>query len=220
MSQSKGSNPSCRQMDATPSSSVDQTAHWDQGRRRFLVLATSAMAAIGAGWAAWPFLDSWMPSAKAQAAGRPVKVDFSHLEPGQQLTVAWRGKPIFVLRRTAAMLARMSQAQWIEKLSDPDSSVETQQPSYARNATRSIRPDVFVVIGICTHLGCVPTFRPDVAPADLGPEWMGGYFCPCHKSKFDLAGRVFKWVPAPTNLVVPPYHFLDSNTVEIGVDSA
>lgn len=220
MSQSKGSKLSSQYLSTTLSGSLDQTGRSKQGRRRFLVIATSAIGAVGASLAAWPFLASWRPSAKARAVGGPVKVNVSLLEPGQQLTVVWRGKPVWVLRRTAAMLERLGHDQWIDKLSDPDSATETQQPPYARNATRSIRPDIFVTVGICTHLGCVPTFRPDVAPADLGEEWMGGYFCPCHKSKFDLAGRVFKYVPAPTNLVVPPYRFLDSDTVEIGIDSA
>lgn len=220
MSQSKDSKRFNQNVNTSLSDSLDQTGRSKRSRRRFLLIATGATGAIGTGLATWPFLDSWRPSAKAQAIGGPVKVNFSQLEPGQQLTVAWRGRPVWVLRRTPAMLEHMSNPHWIDKLSDPDSAIETQQPEYARNPTRSIRPDIFVVIGVCTHLGCVPTFRPDLAPADLGAEWMGGYFCPCHKSKFDLAGRVFKYVPAPTNLVVPPYHFLDSDTVEIGTDSA
>jgi len=164
-----------------------------------------------------PFIESMLPSARARALGAPVEVDISKIEPGQQLTVKWRSQPVWVVHRTAAMLARLKDNAPL--LVDPDSRVETQQPPYARNLYRSIRPDIFVVIGICTHLGCVPLQRFAVGEASgLGQNWPGGYFCPCHGSKFDLAGRVFKNVPAPTNLVVPPYHYATDTRIVIGVD--
>jgi len=186
-------------------------------RRRFLLIATSVLGISGVGFAAMPFIESMLPSARARALGAPVEVDISKIEPGQQLTVKWRSQPVWVVHRTAAMLARLKDNAPL--LVDPDSRVETQQPPYARNLYRSIRPDIFVVIGICTHLGCVPLQRFAVGEASgLGQNWPGGYFCPCHGSKFDLAGRVFKNVPAPTNLVVPPYHYATDTRIVIGVD--
>lgn len=158
-----------------------------------------------------------MPSERAKVSGAPVRFDPSKLEPGRQITLEWHSKPVFVLRRTTEILQAMDQPSHLQKLRDPDSRVDTQQPAYAANPFRSIRDEFFIVIGICTHLGCIPTFRPEVAPEDLGTEWIGGYFCPCHSSKFDLAGRVFKGVPAPTNLVVPPYRYLSGTSIEIGV---
>lgn len=189
-------------------------------RRRFLVAVTATVAGTGLIAGLIPFLDSLWPSERARIAGAPVEVDLSKLEPGQQVTVGWRGKPVWALRRTPEMLDRMSTGAHRGRLLDPDSSVSTQQPEYARNPTRAIKPEYLIVIGICTHLGCVPTFRPELAPADLGPEWDGGYFCPCHGSRFDLAGRVYQDVPAPTNLVIPPHHYLNDTVVEIGVESA
>jgi len=185
-------------------------------RRRFLAVATSVTGAVGAGFAAVPFISSWQPSARARALGAPVEVDISKLEDGQLMKVTWRGKPISILRRSSGMLERMENSA--VELSDPDSEVE-QQPPYARNDMRSIKQDVLVIVSSCTHLGCVPTSRFEVAPADLGSDWVGGFFCPCHGSKFDLAGRVFAGVPAPTNLVVPPYRYLDDNTLVIGEDA-
>lgn len=187
-------------------------------RRRVLVSATTIVAAVGAATVSVPFIKSWLPSEKAKVAGAPIKFDLSKMEPGRQVTLEWRSQPIFVLRRTPDILQRLNQEPHLQLLRDPNSEVETQQPVYAKNAVRSIREEYFIVIGICTHLGCIPTFRPDVAPDDLGPEWIGGYFCPCHASRFDLAGRVFKGVPAPTNLVVPPYRYLSDSLIEIGVD--
>jgi len=187
-------------------------------RRRFLIAASGTVGGAGLLAAAWPFLASLRPSEKARAQGGPVQVDIGRLEAGQQITVVWRGRPVWVLKRTQEMLARMGTSAHRALLSDPDSAVTTQQPDYARNATRSLHPEHLVVIGICTHLGCVPTFRPEVAPEDLGRDWDGGYFCPCHGSRFDLAGRVYRGVPAPTNLVVPPYHYVKDDIVEIGVD--
>ncbi len=188
-------------------------------RRQFLLWVTATVGVIGTGIATWPFLSSFMPSARARALGSPVKIDFSKLDPGEQLAVKWRGVPIWVLRRTPEMMDWLASEELRAELRDPDSEVLTQQPKYANNAGRSIKSEYLVAIGICTHLGCVPTFRPDMRPRDLGEEWMGGYFCPCHKSKFDLAGRVYKGVPAPTNLVIPPHRYLDATTIEIGVDT-
>jgi ubiquinol-cytochrome c reductase iron-sulfur subunit len=185
-------------------------------RRRFLAVATSVTAVVGAGFAAVPFISSWQPSARARALGAPVEVDISKLEDGALMKVVWRGKPVSILRRSSAMLERMEKSD--VELRDPDSEVD-QQPAYARNEFRSIDPNVLVIVSNCTHLGCVPTSRFEVAPADLGPDWVGGFFCPCHGSKFDFSGRVFAGVPAPTNLVVPPYRFVDEDTLIIGEDA-
>lgn len=186
------------------------------GRRRFLLVTTSIAGAIAGVGVATPFLRSMMPSERAKAAGAPVEVDIDKLEPGMLLTVEWRGKPIWVLRRTEAMLETLEKLN--AQLADPD-SLREQQPAYAQNMTRSIKPEFLVVEGVCTHLGCAPTFRKDIAPADLGPDWLGGFFCPCHGSKFDLAGRVYSGVPAPTNLVVPPYTYLSDSRLLIGAES-
>jgi len=188
----------------------------DLSRRRFLSVATSVTGAVGAGFVAVPFIASWQPSARARALGAPVEVDISKLEDGALMKVTWRGKPVSILRRSSDMLQRMESSG--AELRDPGSE-EEQQPQYARNEFRSIKPEVLVIISNCTHLGCVPTSRFEVAPADLGPDWVGGFFCPCHGSKFDFSGRVFAGVPAPTNLVVPPYRFVDDNTLVIGEDA-
>ncbi len=190
----------------------------ENSRRRFLVTATSVIGAIGLGAVSWPFIDSWNPSQRARVAGAAVTVDFSKIEPGRQITVAWRQQPVWVLRRTPEMLERMEKTEHLQRLRDPDSSVTTQQPDYAQNVTRSLHPEHLVVIGVCTHLGCIPHFRPELAPKDLGADWMGGYYCPCHGSRFDFSGRVFKSVPAPTNLVIPPHRYLSEAVIEIGVD--
>lgn len=192
----------------------------DRSRRHFLVIVAATTGVIGTGLLAWPFLSSLRPSAKAQAVGAPVTVDVSLIEPGAQVTVLWRGKPVWVLRRSPEMIERMSHGHWIDELSDPNSSVDTQQPAYAKNPTRSLRPEIFVAVGVCTHLGCVPLFEPEATPRAFEEDWMGGYFCPCHGSKFDLAGRVTKNVPAPTNLVVPPHRYITADILEIGLDSA
>ncbi len=189
------------------------------GRRRFLVGATSVIGGAGIAAAAAPFVISMQPSARAQAAGAPVAVDISKIEPGQLIRVEWRGKPIWILRRTEDMLATLQNDLLVGKLRDPDSQVTSQQPDYVVNFHRSLRPEVLVLIGICTHLGCTPAFRPETAPPDLGAEWLGGFFCPCHGSRFDLAGRVFQGVPAPTNLVVPPYRFVSDNLLVVGEDA-
>ncbi|KAA3628284.1 MAG: ubiquinol-cytochrome c reductase iron-sulfur subunit [Proteobacteria bacterium] len=188
------------------------------GRRRFLVASTTLVGAAGLTMSAIPFLASLKPSALAKAQGALVEVDISKIEPGQQITVTWRKTPVWVLRRTPEILERIDRPEHLEQLLDPNSEVTTQQPDYALNSHRSIRDEYFIVVSICTHLGCVPTFRPEVAPADLGPDWPGGYFCPCHGSRFDFAGRVFKGVPAPKNLLIPPYRFLSDTHIEIGVD--
>jgi len=186
-------------------------------RRRFLTITATVVGLGGLGAAAIPFVRYFGPSDRAQAAGGPTTVDVSRLEAGQQITVKWRGKPIWFLRRTPEMLDRLQGRALVERLRDPHSEVASQQPVYVSSEVRSIKADLFVVIGICTHLGCVPTFRPEVAPPDLGASWPGGYFCPCHGSRFDLAGRVYKGVPAPTNLVVPSYRYLSEHVIEIGV---
>lgn len=188
----------------------------DKGRRRFLVASTSALGAVGAVGAAVPFVASWNPSAKAKAAGAPAIADISKLEPGQQMVMEWRGKPIWVVRRSEEALANLEKLT--DRLADPMSEVP-QQPAYIPNTpARSLKPEIMVMTGICTHLGCSPTYRPEIAPDDLGPEWVGGYFCPCHGSRFDLSGRVYKGVPAPSNLVVPPHSYTDDTTLVIGVD--
>lgn len=190
----------------------------DRKRRRLLIAATVGAGGVGLGAVSIPFIRSMSPSARAQAAGAPVQVDISKIAPGMQITVEWRGRPVWVLHRTPEMLDRLREAELRQRLRDPDSEVASQQPDYAGGALRAIREECFVVIAICTHLGCVPGFRPEVAPEDLGADWPGGYFCPCHGSRFDFAGRVYKNVPAPTNLVVPPYRYLSETVVEIGVD--
>lgn len=187
----------------------------NKGRRRFLIGATSAIGAVGAVGVATPFVASWNPSAKAKAAGAPVKVDISKLEAGQQMVVEWRGQPVWVVRRTPETVENLDKIA--DQLSDPSSDVE-QQPEYAKNPHRSIKPEIVVLLGICTHLGCSPTYRPELAPEDLGEKWVGGYFCPCHGSRFDLAGRVYSGVPAPTNLVVPPHQYLSDNVILVGED--
>ena len=186
----------------------------DTGKRRFLTAAASVVGGAGAIAVAVPFVASVAPSAKAEAAGAPVLIDISQLEVGQLLTVEWRGKPVWVYRRSPAVLEALPTLD--DKLRDPDSEVVSQQPEYCQNDLRSIRDEVMVLVGICTHLGCSPTYRPELAPEDLGEEWKGGFFCPCHGSKFDLAGRVYEGVPAPINLEVPPYHFPGDNTVIVG----
>jgi len=188
----------------------------DTKRRRFLVNSTSVVAAVGAGFVAVPFLSSWMPSERAKNAGAPVEVDISKLEEGRLMIVEWQSKPVWIVRRSAKTLSDLVSLN--DKLSDPASEKVDQQPAYAQNANRSIKPEISVLVGICTHLGCSPTFRPDIAAADLGADWLGGFFCPCHSSKFDLAGRVYQGVPAPTNLVVPPHKYVTDNVILVGED--
>ncbi len=197
---------------AAEDSAVDNV---DRPRRRFLTMSTTVVGAAGAAALAVPFLASMSPSAKAKAAGAPVEADISKLGPGQIVTYEWRGKPVWIIRRTAELLDTLPIVS--SELSDPESK-NNQQPEYARNETRSLKPEILVMVGICTHLGCAPKYRPEMAVADLGADWKGGFFCPCHGSKFDIAGRVFSGVPAPTNMVVPPHSYLSENTILIGVD--
>ena len=187
----------------------------DESRRRFLLTAAAVLCGGGALCALTPFVSSWLPSAKARAGGAPVRVDLSQLKPGQQMAVLWRGKPVWVIRRTDAMLADLSRPN--AELRDPNSLVP-QQPPYAVNAYRSIKPEYLVLIGVCTHLGCVPQYEPHENDRDLA--WQGGFYCPCHGSRFDLAGRVFKHVPAPINLEVPPYRYISEHMIEIGEGAA
>ena len=183
-------------------------------KRRFLIGATSVVAGVGAIAVATPFVMSLWPSEGAKAAGAPVEVDTSKIEPGMKINVKWRGKPIWLLNRTSAMLATLPKMD--DRVADPKSSVP-HQPPYCKNETRSIKPNLWVAIGICTHLGCSPEFVPEIKPEPFDPEWKGGFFCPCHKSRYDIAGRVFQGVPAPMNLVVPPYQFVSDKQILIGV---
>jgi len=188
----------------------------DTGRRRFLTATTSVVGGAGVVALAIPFLESWEPSARAQAAGVPVDLDVSQMQPGQKIEVAWRGQPVFVIRRTQAAMAQLSKND--PRLKDPDSK-DSDQPEYARNEARSRRGEYLVIVAICTHLGCVPLFRPEVKPEPFDPNWPGGFFCPCHKSRFDMAARVFQNVPAPKNLRVPPHVFsADGNLLTVGAD--
>lgn len=187
----------------------------DGSKRRFLVAMSAAVGGVAAVGAAAPFVASLMPSARALAAGAPVEVNISKLEPGMIVTVEWRGKPVWVVHRTPEMLAML--AKHDDRLTDPN-SMDDQQPEYCKNPARAIKPEYFVGVGICTHLGCSPNFRPEVAPADLGSDWPGGFFCPCHGSRYDLASRVFKGSPAPKNMVVPPYKYLSDSKILVGED--
>ena len=188
----------------------------DNGKRRFLLGATGVIGGIGAVTAAVPFVLSLFPSERAKAAGAPVEVDIGKIEPGQKIDIEWRGKVVWLINRTQPMVDSLPKLD--AKLADPNSNV-LQQPPYCKNGHRSIKDAMFVAVGICTHLGCSPTYRPEIAPADLGADWLGGFFCPCHQSKFDLAGRVYKGVPAPTNLTIPPYKFLTDTKILIGADA-
>ncbi len=187
----------------------------DLKKRRFLTAATSVVGAVGVGYLAVPFISSMEPSAKAKAAGAPVEADISKLEPGQLVRIKWRGKPVWVVYRTEQNLKDLPTLD--DQLRDPKSE-EPQQPPYCKNEVRSIKPKYFVAVGICTHLGCSPTYRPDVAPADLGGDWKGGFYCPCHGSRYDLAGRVYKSVPAPLNLEIPKHQYLSETKLLIGQD--
>lgn len=187
----------------------------DTRRRRFLTVAASVVGGVGAAYVMVPFVASMLPSERAKAAGAPVEADISKLEPGQKINVEWRGKPVWIVRRTPEQLETLPEVA--AQLRDPE-SLEPQQPTYAQNETRSIKPEVLVMIGICTHLGCSPTYRPEIAPEDLGGEWKGGFFCPCHGSKFDLSGRVYAGVPAPLNLPIPPHRYMSDTLILIGED--
>ena len=187
----------------------------NKGRRRFLIASTSVVGATGVGFASVPFIESWIPSAKAQAVGAPVLVNLQALEPGQLLKVQWRGQTIGILRRSQQSLELL--AEMDDRIRDPE-SLKSEQPDFAQNETRALRPELLVVNMHCTHLGCVPQVLPQVGPEPFDENWNGGFFCPCHKSKFDMSGRVYKGVPAPTNLRIPPYRFIDVQTLLIGVN--
>jgi len=191
-----------------------QEQHVDEDRRQFLLTSTCVLGSIGALCALTPFVASWLPSAKSQAEGAPVQVDLSKMEPGEQAVVEWRGKPVWIIRRTKEMLQRLTKNP--SNLRDPY-SLTAQQPQYAKNEYRAINPEYLVLIGICTHLGCSPKYKPNLG--DLGPDWPGGFICPCHGSTFDLSGRVFKDVPAPINMEVPPYYFINKHTIVIGEET-
>lgn len=186
------------------------------GRRHFLTVATVATGAVGAAFVAVPFLASWKPSARAKAMGAPVEVDISKLDAGGMVKVEWRGKAVFIVHRTPQMLGQLEGMDG--ELRDPGSE-ESEQPDFAKNPARAMKPEYLVLVGVCTHLGCAPLDK--FAPGDVtvGADWQGGFFCPCHGSKFDLSGRVFKDVPAPTNLPVPPYRYLSDTRILIGAEA-
>lgn len=196
---------------------MSSTSHAAEGetRRDFLMLVTGATAAIGAIAAGWALVDSMNPAEDVIAAGAPIDVDISKLEPGQQIIILWRGAPMLLVHRTPEALKTLQEASLVSRLSDPTSQVH-QQPPYAENWHRSVKPDIAVLVGICTHLGCLPSYMPRPDPSSPAPNWPGGYFCPCHGSKYDLAGRVYSGVPAPYNLPVPPYNFINDKTLRIG----
>ncbi len=188
----------------------------DNDKRWFLTASTCVAGAGAATAMAVPFVSTFQPSERAKTAGAPVEADISAIEPGRYLTVKWRGKPVWIVRRTAEQLEALAEVEG--KLADPENT-KLQQPEYASNRNRSINESEYLVmVGLCTHLGCSPTYRPDIAAADLGADWKGGFFCPCHGSKFDISGRVYKGVPAPTNMEVPPHRYLSDTLVQIGVD--
>jgi ubiquinol-cytochrome c reductase iron-sulfur subunit len=187
----------------------------EPARRDFLIMLALSGAGIAAAAMAWPFIDSMEPAADTLAAGEPIDVDVSKVAPGQQIVVVWRGKPIFIVHRTPEALKTLQDPKVLRILSDPSSKV-LQQPDYAENWHRSIDPNYAIMVGICTHLGCVPSFYPNISATDPAPDWPGGYLCPCHGSKYDLAGRVYSGVPAPYNLPVPPYHMTSPTMVRIG----
>lgn len=187
----------------------------DQGKRRFLVAATTVVGGTAAAAVAVPFVSSMMPSERAKAAGAPVQIDISKVEPGAMITEEWRGKPVWIINRTPEMLANLSKHD--DRLTDPNCEVVTQQPVYCNNESRSIKPNLMVLVGICTHLGCSPSPKLQ-SNGDMGADWPGGFFCPCHGSKFDLAGRVFNGSPAPINLVVPPHKYLSDTVLVVGED--
>jgi len=188
----------------------------NQGRRRFLTATTAVVGAVGAGFVAVPFIKSWNPSTRAKLAGAPVTADISALEEGQRLILEWRGQPIWIVKRSKAILDVLPTLD--SRLRDPKSENKDQQPAYITGELRSIKPEVSVLVGLCTHLGCSPEMKAEIRPEPFDPEWKGGYFCPCHKSRFDMAGRVFQGVPAPVNLLVPPHHYENDTTIVIGVD--
>ncbi len=194
---------------------VKRLSKREQGRRKFLLAATSTVGAAGFGAAVWPFLRAWQPSARARASGAPVRVEIGQLMEGQLVTFGWRGRPIFVVKQDAETMAGLKTPE--SYIADPTSDA-SEQPEYAKNWHRSRREDVTVLVGLCTHLGCSPKFVGQASPQPFDNAWKGGFFCPCHGSKFDLLGRVYSGVPAPTNLSVPPHYFEGPNTIVVGID--
>jgi ubiquinol-cytochrome c reductase iron-sulfur subunit len=188
----------------------------NSGRRRFLTTTTAVVGAVGVGFAAVPFVTSFKPSARAQTLGAPVTVDISKIdnEPGMRMIVQWRGKPVWIFKRTPEQVAALPTLD--NRLVDPKSNNADQTPAFAKNEARSIKPEIAVIVGICTHLGCSPGYVPEMVPQPYDANWKGGFFCPCHRSRFDLAGRVFQGVPAPANLAIPPYHFVDDTHILVG----
>jgi ubiquinol-cytochrome c reductase iron-sulfur subunit len=184
-------------------------------RRDFLYVATATMAGVGVAAVAWPLIDQMNPDAATVAAGGPVDIDLTQVQPGQQVVTRWRSKPVFIVNRTKAARDSLQNPQLVARLADPNSA-QWQQPPYAANWHRSIKPEYLILVGICTHLGCIPRYMPNPDPSDPAPNWLGGYFCPCHGSKYDLSGRVFIGVPAPYNLPVPPYHYPNDKMLCVG----
>ena len=185
----------------------------DLQKRRFLTLALTATSAVGFGFASVPFISAMAPSAKTKAMGVPVEIDISKLQPGQLVRVKWRGKPVWVVSRSPEMLERLNEVE--DYLADPESDASI-QPDDCKNSYRSLKPETYLAVGICTHLGCSPSYRPDIQPEDLGDDWLGGFFCPCHGSKFDMAGRIYASMPAPTNLEIPPHYYINDDRILVG----
>ncbi len=194
---------------------ADTTPVEPPSRRDMLYLVTGSVAAVGAALSVWPFIDQMNPDARTIAAAGPVDIDVSQIQEGQRMVTLWAQRPVFVVHRPKSALDTLRDPKLLAQLRDPDSD-NWQQPEYAKNWSRSIKPEFLVLVGICTHLGCVPLFDPQPDPTNPAPDWLGGFFCPCHGSKYDLAGRVFQGVPAPYNLPVPPYHFPDDKTLRVG----
>jgi ubiquinol-cytochrome c reductase iron-sulfur subunit len=201
----------------TMSSETAAEGHGDASvsKRDFLFLMTGSLATVGVAATVWPFIDQMNPDAATIAAAGPVDIDIQQLQPGQRVVALWAARPVFVVKRADAALEELKNQKLLDGLRDPNSE-EPQQPAYATNWSRSIKPEILVIVGVCTHLGCIPLFDPEPNATDPAPNWPGGFFCPCHGSKYDLAGRVFQGVPAPYNLPVPPYHFPDDKTVRVG----
>lgn len=187
------------------------------GRRRFLTATTAVVGAVGVGFAAVPFISSWKPSARAEVAGAPVEVDIGKIdnEPGMRIQIQWRGKPVWIFKRTPDQLKALAALD--DELRDPKSDNPDQTPAFAKNEARAIKPEIAVIVGICTHLGCVPGYVPEMLPQPFDSKWQGGFYCPCHQSRFDLAGRVYQGVPAPSNLEIPPYYYVDDTHLVVGV---
>ena len=187
------------------------------GRRRFLTVTTAVVGAVGVGFAAVPFISSWKPSARAEVAGAPVEVDIGKIdnEPGMRIQIQWRGKPVWIFKRTPEQLKALAALD--DNLRDPNSDNPDQTPAFAKNEARAIKPEIAVIVGICTHLGCVPGYVPEMLPQPFDAKWQGGFYCPCHQSRFDLAGRVYQGVPAPSNLEIPPYYYVDDTHLVVGV---